>query len=142
MSASFIDYRGSLPQVARRVRQMVKERSQRGDGGYWSSGITLCPGRARLESHFNLVATANVFEMRTPNQSLDPLLFLGIPSHHHWQIFRKARWLLLTILIQASIQLESRADECHVGKSLRKISQMLAGGAELLRVKAQMIGIS
>jgi hypothetical protein len=69
-----------------------------------------------------------------------------VPPGHFKQalarIIREARWLLLTFLIQASIQLESRADECHVGKSLRKISQMLAGGAELLRVKAQMIGIS
>jgi hypothetical protein len=42
--------------------------------------------------------------------------------------------LLLIFLIQSSIQLERRADEGHVGKSLWKIAQMLAGGAELLRV--------
>jgi hypothetical protein len=54
----------------------------------------------------------------------------------------KKRWLLLTFLIQPSIQLERRADERHVGKSLREIAQMLAGGTELLRVESYMIGIS
>jgi hypothetical protein len=48
----------------------------------------------------------------------------------------------LPFLLQPSIQLESRADERHVGKSLREIPQMLAGGAEFLRVEPHMIGIS
>src|SRR5271156_6735561 len=35
--------------VARRVRQMVKERSQGGDGGYWvETGLRFVRGRARL----------------------------------------------------------------------------------------------
>src|ERR1700682_6494140 len=35
---------GIVAPVARRVRQMVKERSQGGDGGYWSSGLRFVLG--------------------------------------------------------------------------------------------------
>jgi hypothetical protein len=56
---------GIVAPVARRVRQMVKERSQGGDGGYWSSGLRfVLGGPGSSVTHFNLVATANVFEMR------------------------------------------------------------------------------
>src|ERR1700742_617541 len=44
--------------------------------------------------------------------------------------------LLLAFLIQPSIQLKRRTDECHMSKGLREISQMLAGGAQFLRIEA------
>ncbi len=59
-----------------------------------------------------------------------------------WSAFRSNRIKLLFRPGEAVVEVPSGADESDVGEGLREVAEVLAGGAELFGIKAEVVGIA
>ena len=48
----------------------------------------------------------------------------------------------MALLVQCTIQIKRRADQCKLGEGLRKVAQRFAASPNLLGIEPQMIGVS